>query len=766
MSIDLSVRPLPALAALALAATTAHATWSIVLIDTRTGEVALGSATCLTSFDLQANTPTLLTGIGGSTAQSFVDQSGANKTIIRDQLLLGTPPDVILDILETNDPGHQTRQYGIGDTMGGTATFSGTGAGEWAGGVVGQFGDVVYAIQGNVLTGEPVVTMAEQAVIDTPGDLAEKLMAGMEAARLMGGDGRCSCAPNDPTGCGSPPDNFEKSAHIAYMLIARTGDKDLCNPSYRVGSAAWDTATADLNGDGLPDAVFADSLDSNVRVFLNGSTFGGDVLVLQPPLLLEAPSNHHDVLLEDVTGDGVIDVISGNFLDDSVSVFPGIGDGTFGERSDFPAGNGPENMVLVDVTGDGIADLVCADSVGFTVTVLPGDGAGNFGAPIQSPGGSQASDLAPIDFDGDGDMDLAVAARADDVITFLINDGAGNFALTSLLQVADAPNTLVADDFDDDGDVDLAVGHMGVDPVVTIALSKPGFFSYDTFEVESVVRPAFLVAGSSVGSGLGVLKGLPNGQFEADGAYATLGTVGGISLEDLDLDGDIDVVVSSRNPGAALLVTGLGGLVLNGELGCGQGDHWMEFNVAFQTSRAPDPVFQLMDMFEVWRDDLVGRPDAVQSLVDFSPAAVIADGASTVTMTISLLDWQLDPISVDIESVVVEHAPGSPGGSQIGQVVDEGAGVYSVEITSPETQGEEAYQVTVDDGVRPVILMPDPALFFLIDPDFNGDGAKNVFDFVAFQTAFQNGDPAADANADGLLDVFDFVAFSEAFQAF
>src|SRR5690606_33237239 len=115
-------------AAILSAATPAAATWSILLVDTRTGEVALGSATCLTGFDLRANTPVLITGVGGCTAQSFVDSTGQNRAFIRDQILLGTDPAEILSKLAAFDTGHQTRQYGFADVQGRTATFSGTGA--------------------------------------------------------------------------------------------------------------------------------------------------------------------------------------------------------------------------------------------------------------------------------------------------------------------------------------------------------------------------------------------------------------------------------------------------------------------------------------------------------------------------------------------------------------------------------------------------------------------------------------------------------------
>jgi len=47
--------------------------------------------------------------------------------------------------------------------------------------------------------------------------------------------------------------------------------------------------------------------------------------------------------------------------------------------------------------------------------------------------------------------------------------------------------------------------------------------------------------------------------------------------------------------------------------------------------------------------------------------------------------------------------------------------------------------------------------------DFNNDGNANVFDFLAFQSAFGDGDPSADLNGDGQLNVFDFLAFQSAF---
>jgi len=48
--------------------------------------------------------------------------------------------------------------------------------------------------------------------------------------------------------------------------------------------------------------------------------------------------------------------------------------------------------------------------------------------------------------------------------------------------------------------------------------------------------------------------------------------------------------------------------------------------------------------------------------------------------------------------------------------------------------------------------------------DFNQDGSTSILDFIAFQQAFQNQDPAADINDDGVWNILDFIAFQNAFQ--
>ena len=217
-----------AMLALLLFTGQALATWSIVVVNTVTGEICVACATCIENFDLRAAVGILAQEAGAGASQAF-GAPRSTRTLINDLLLMGVPPEEILAQIESFDNQFESRQFGIVDLAGRAAMHTGTLDGAWAGGVTGRVGDLVYSIQGNVLTGAPVVQEAEWALINAPGDMSQRVMAAMEAARAMGGDGRCSCDAQQPTSCGSPPTTFTKSAHVGFFILARPGDEPFCN---------------------------------------------------------------------------------------------------------------------------------------------------------------------------------------------------------------------------------------------------------------------------------------------------------------------------------------------------------------------------------------------------------------------------------------------------------------------------------------------------------------------------------------------------------
>ena len=224
---SLSRLTLCTLVVLSLLVPSAGATWSIVVVDTATGEVAVGTATCLEGTDLRAFVPVIAVGYGAGATQSQVDTTGNHKKIIYNGLRNGVTPNGILIQLAQGDLLKCSRQFGVVDMNTQTASKTGNCAGPFADHINGSMGTLTWAIQGNVITGPEVLQDAETALLTTPGRLSDKLMAAMEAARARGGDGRCSCLTGTPPSCGAPPAaGFEKSAHVGTVVLARIGDPD------------------------------------------------------------------------------------------------------------------------------------------------------------------------------------------------------------------------------------------------------------------------------------------------------------------------------------------------------------------------------------------------------------------------------------------------------------------------------------------------------------------------------------------------------------
>ena len=78
----------------------------------------------------------------------------------------------------------------------------------------------------------------------------------MEAARLLGGDGRCSCTTGGPTSCGVPPPGFTKSAHVGFAIVARIGDVDgACSSLQGCATGSYYLRLNVIGGSSDPDPV-------------------------------------------------------------------------------------------------------------------------------------------------------------------------------------------------------------------------------------------------------------------------------------------------------------------------------------------------------------------------------------------------------------------------------------------------------------------------------------------------------------------------------
>jgi uncharacterized Ntn-hydrolase superfamily protein len=176
-----------ALAGLALNAAMASAevprgTFSIVAFDPVTEE--LGVAVQSRAFSVGGGVPWAEAGVGAVATQASTREAHGPRGLAL--LRSGHSASQTLEMLIGSDPGRDRRQLGVVDVRGGSAAWTGSECGSWA-------GDSTHAnlsVQGNILAGPEVVSEMVRAFQETEGELAEKLLVALHAAQAAGGDRR------------------------------------------------------------------------------------------------------------------------------------------------------------------------------------------------------------------------------------------------------------------------------------------------------------------------------------------------------------------------------------------------------------------------------------------------------------------------------------------------------------------------------------------------------------------------------------------------
>ncbi|MEM9373517.1 MAG: DUF1028 domain-containing protein [Planctomycetota bacterium] len=764
---------------LALAAGNAEATWSVLIVDTRTGEIGLGSATCLTRLDLRELTPVLVAGSGAVTAQSAGDSDGFTRSYMRDRLLEGVPVADILDGLSQIDGAHQTRQYGMVDVSGGAVTFSGAQAGAWRGGLTGRAGDLVYAVQGNVLSGENVVADAAGAVVNTPGDIADKLLAAMVAAREAGGDGRCSCDPRNPEDCGSPPPAPFKSSHVGYMMIARAGDIDQSRAYYFDPRRPEFFAAADTNGDGFSDIIATVGDTSELLLATNQTVAGASMSHVTIDGVVDIGiSGMRDIRTGDVTGDGVDDLVVIGASPAVVAVY----EGATGEPFDlttsarFSMPNPPSRMKLAQMDGDAALEIVVSSRAGGTVRVLeylPDLSAVLESGIVAVPDGPEG--IAIADFDGDELPDIAVTRFLGDAVELYRNTGNDGFLVFdpyASVPVDDQPIDVDAGDLNGDGVADLAVIHDGGETTRTFTnKGKAAFVPAQTFDIPNDGLRIDLVDVDADGlddivsfalstqAAAQFLMNRGGGVFEL-GHEATAGA-GQLSvlLTDLDNDGLPDYVSGSNRRGMTVM-NNLGDGTFPLFNGFANGAYFMDLNVPDTLAGDPDPVDTLVQLFADWRATLDDRIDAVRTEV-IAPSRVVA--GAPFEARIVTRDYRGDALSSEVLGVSAEYDVGSGMPTASGLLEP---GVVQASFIASPVPSDDSIAISIDDGSGPVRLMPNLEVMVLDSlADFDGSGVRDFFDIAEYLSAYAARDPAADITGDGVFDALDVLGFVQLFQA-
>ncbi len=770
-----------ALAATLSITSTASATWSILITDTRTGEFVVGSATCLTGFDLARETPVILTGIGAITAQSSVDTNGINRMFIRDRLLEGQPLSQILTELETFDPGHNNRQYGMITTNGDVLTYSGIQNANWAGGSTGRIeqgrpgpaDDIVYTVQGNILSGPNVVDAAVDAIINTDTDLPGKLMASMLAARVAGGDGRCSCSNANPTGCGSPPPAPFKSAHVGYMIGSRADDTDSIRAFYRLPANSTSLTQLSTNTFAIADT------DENIHLYVNATNTNNEVAHFNLDQTIETTLPSIDkVVAADLDNNGLNDLVAQSHSD--LHIFLQKAPNEFANPIRFLGGS-----LITEIAPYNAPDLTGEQLIVFRTPPLDGQVMNFENNQLMSHDSftvqSTVSDATTIDINNDSIPDQIYVAQGSSKIRILFGNAQGTFPNTPSLELTTSPfpQAVKAVDINNDNLLDIVVATFSsssIDAFINTGTQQsPSFAPRVTsplstgaidFQITDLnndnIQDAIVLLQS--GANLRYYLGDNAGNFTETDRTRIGGTPTDALLADLNNDGDMDLITNASDQ--LLIYDNLQNATVQRQTGFARGDKFMFINIANQGAAAPDPVDQMLTRFDEFRAELTDLPDAVQTTVTQPSRILIDDSGQAPKLRVHIKDYQQQTLALpaifNLEFNPSHLTPGLP------EFV--APGIYDIPLTALSENeakaGNHDLTIRVTANEHTVTLMPSLTISTTTNlADYNADDALNFLDISIFINALSNQLPTADLNNDGFYNQDDINIFITAYKA-
>ncbi|HEY6770381.1 MAG TPA: FG-GAP-like repeat-containing protein [Candidatus Sulfotelmatobacter sp.] len=372
-----------------------------------------------------------------------------------------------------------------------------------------------------------------------------------------------------------------------------------------------DLVVADVNGDGKPDVIAVDNCPSNgscsdvhglVDVFLGN----GDG-TFQAAVSYDSGGIYPvQVVVADVNGDGKPDLLVANSCISNatgclgvgtIGVLLGNGDGTFQTAVTYTVNNlsntvsnGPFGLAAGDLNGDGKPDIAaivyCLASTSCPtkggVSVLLNNGDGTFGSPVVYASGGWATYWVTMaDVNGDGHLDLLVSNQCANFnncnnasLGVLLGKGNGVFNKVAAYNpgVYARSYTVTAQDLNGDGFLDLVVSEQCFDSncangavgvllgngtgtfgtatlyptagVVTVSAAvgdvngdgKPDLIAVDSYSCSTCNNGAFDIF---LGNGDGTFQAASFFNLNGNNTYS-------VAAADVNGDGNLDVLTASN----------------------------------------------------------------------------------------------------------------------------------------------------------------------------------------------------------------------------
>jgi hypothetical protein len=348
--------------------------------------------------------------------------------------------------------------------------------------------------------------------------------------------------------------------------------------TYAVGTSTSNprgVVVSDINQDGLPDLLTANYRDSAIGVLIGQSTGGWSA---STPVSAGSTNNPYDVAAADLNKDGYPDIVTTNYLSQTVSVLLNTQRGTFDSVVTYGVNvaSYPESLVLADVNNDTYPDIVTGDLGATTVSVLLNQRDGTFTLTGTYAIASSCLNIsvAAGDINKDGYLDIitATAGGSRDAVGLLLNKRDGTFeAVTAYPTGAGSqPYGVAVGDVNGDGYPDVCTANFGTSTISVFLNQTTGILSSAvTYSTGSTSYPTGIALGNLNGdsypdvvtsnSGNDTVSLLLNQQ---DGTFtpSVMPSVGAgstpyrVAIGDITKDGRADILTANSGNGTVSLL--------------------------------------------------------------------------------------------------------------------------------------------------------------------------------------------------------------------
>lgn len=521
---------------------------------------------------------------------------------------------------------------------------------------------------------------------------------------------------------------------------------ELIDVSVYTGYATLMEAT-DFDQDGDMDLLVAENY---TRLFLyanNGDGSFQPAVVLMPTL-----GDLRDLVVADLTGDDLPDVLMSNYWGDSLWVMPNVNGTTLGPRITVNSGPGSVSELHVDdLDADGDLDVFFSSYEVAGCHWSEQTAPGIFAPPvILFPFVGELLGISTADLDADGDLDILAGGYRRSF--WYANDGDGQFGVADTLQFTPAGSSFyghVVADLDSDGDLDVipfgyessspdlflndgAGNFTDMGPMVGAQVYQLAAADMDSDGDQDLVQTT-LSAIWWTNDGTGDMGG---STFLAGGASAVLS----VQAADMNGDGEMDVLATVYPDGLSVWM-GLGGGAFGGQ-------------IALLDSIAYPKDLVVGDVDGDGDSDVILVQNATVRTFMNTGNGLLTIGQTVIDNTATITGLDLDDVDGDgdLDMITSEYNP-----SQIRRWMNNGSGIFSapsqvVVVASPANV--DLCDVDGDGDLDAVFNYgSSPTLFVWMANDGSGQfGTPQEF-FTTTSSGVKSSSIAFDADGDGINEL-------------